>query len=185
MRGVDAGGFERFEKAGGKADRQAVPDPEVLAAADLHCQVSRRCACVGVEIAVMGRAQRHRAVAQQVVGPADESILHAAFDHFRGKAGAIDEQVGVQRAVGSHSDVADEAALIARRKPTSGGTVASPTPMVPMAADSTSVMRQNCGSRKRLRKVAVTQSAVPPPAIRMFLMGCGIEFGKQMCDHAG
>ena len=95
----------------------------------------------------MGRAQYHRAVAQQVVGLADESILHAAFDQFRGKAGAIDELVGVQRAVGSRSDVADEAGLIARRKPTSGCTVASPTPMVPIAADSTRVMRQNSGSR--------------------------------------
>jgi hypothetical protein len=46
------------------------------------------------------------------------------------------------------------------------GTVASPTPMLPMAAESTSVTASGRPGRARLAKAsAVIQPAVPPPRI--------------------
>src|ERR1700761_6378899 len=43
------------------------------------------------------------------------------------------------------------------------GMVASPTPMVPIASDSTSVIVQDRPARARERAAALIQPAVPPP----------------------
>jgi hypothetical protein len=51
-----------------------------------------------------------------------------------------------------------------------GGTVASPTPTMPMSSDSTRVTRA-CGPSVRCRAAAAIQPAVPPPTIRMRRIG--------------
>ena len=56
-----------------------------------------------------------------------------------------------------------------------GGTVDSPTPMVPISSDSTSVMSSslpNCVDSV----IAATQPAVPPPAMTTFLTAAGCGF---------
>jgi hypothetical protein len=46
-----------------------------------------------------------------------------------------------------------------------GGIVASPTPTVPIASDSTSSIRRRPLSRKRDSAAAAIQPAVPPPTM--------------------
>ena len=77
-------------------------------------------------------------------------------------------------------------------KATMGGTVDSPTPMVPISSDSTSVMSSsspNCFDSA----MAATQPAVPPPAMTTFLTapGCGFRvfhrtpFERGWSTHGG